>query len=237
MNQQQVLTPEESPREFSKRLNLPFEDFSLLSRALTHRSYLNENPDALEDNERLEFLGDAVLDFIVGRWLYNHFPDFNEGGLTRLRAALVRTEMLAEFAREIDLGAALLLGHGEDENGGRDRDAMLCAGFEAIVGALVLDAGIEAVQDFINPMLAPAAENIIAGHFDKDPKSLLQEWAQSNGLGTPRYEILDEVGPDHQKTFTINVIINKRIYGTGTGRSKQHAGKDAARNALEKIFN
>ena len=110
MNQYQVLTPEESPREFSKRLNLPFTDYSLLSRALTHRSYLNENPDALEDNERLEFLGDAVLDFIVGRWLYNHFPDFNEGGLTRLRAALVRTEMLAEFAREIDLGAALLLG-------------------------------------------------------------------------------------------------------------------------------
>lgn len=236
MNQHQTVSREESPRDFSKRLNLPFKDFSLLSRALTHRSYLNEYPDAIEDNERLEFLGDAVLDFIVGRWLYNHFPDFNEGGLTRLRAALVRTEMLAEFAREIDLGDALRLGHGEDENGGRDRDAMLCAGFEAIIGAMVLDAGIVAVQDFINPLLEPASDAIIAEHSDKDPKSLLQEWAQSNGLGTPRYEIVDEDGPDHQKMFTINVIINKTIYGTGNGRSKQHAGKDAASDALKKIF-
>lgn len=236
MNHNQILSREESPREFSARLRLPFKDFSLLNRALTHRSYLNENADAIEDNERLEFLGDAVLDFIVGRWLYNHFPDFDEGGLTRLRAALVRTEMLAEFAREIDLGAALRLGHGEDENGGRDRDAMLCAGFEALIGAMVLDVGVDAVQGFINPLLEPACEKIIAGHFDKDPKSLLQEWAQSNGLGTPRYEILDEAGPDHQKTFIVNVIINKKVCGTGNGRSKQQAGKDAARDALEKIF-
>src|SRR3990172_7726940 len=129
----------ESPQEYAERLSLSFSDPFLLNRALTHRSYLNEHPEAIEDNERLEFLGDAVLDFLVGAWLYNRFPEMSEGNLTRLRSALVRTENLAEFAQEINLGSAILLGRGEDEAGGRERPALLCASFEALVGALFLE--------------------------------------------------------------------------------------------------
>src|SRR5512143_1383664 len=149
----QRVTGGESPREFSQRLKLPFSDYLLLSRALTHRSYLNEHPEALEDNERLEFLGDAVLDFLVGAWLYNHFPEMAEGELTRLRSALVRTEQLAEFAQQIALGSAMRLGRGEAEGGGRERLALLCATFESLIGALFLDGGIEAVSKFVEPML------------------------------------------------------------------------------------
>ena len=116
---------EETPQDLAKRLDLPFTDVMLLSRALTHRSYVNEHPDAIEDNERLEFLGDAVLDFVVGAWLYNHFPEMAEGDLTRMRSALVHTEQLAEFARDINLGNAMRLGHGEIQAGGRERPALL----------------------------------------------------------------------------------------------------------------
>ena len=170
---------------FAQGLDLEFNDPLLLTRALTHRSYLNENPESLEDNERLEFLGDAVLDFLVGAWLYNRFPEMPEGNLTRLRSALVRTENLAQFAGEIKLGDVMLLGHGESEGGGRERPALLCATFEALIGALYIDKGIEAVTVFINPLLESATQQILSGNRDKDPKSMLQEWAQSQGLGTP----------------------------------------------------
>ena len=139
----------ESPHHFAKRLDLPVEDYFVLTRALTHRSYLNENKDAIEDNERLEFLGDAVLDFIVAEWLYHHFPEKPEGDLTRLRAALVHTDQLASFAQEIDLGHALRLGRGEIQAGGRKRPTLLCDAFEALVGAIYLDKGIEAVNEFM----------------------------------------------------------------------------------------
>ena len=143
---EEAASGQESPQDFARRLGLPFADNLLLSRALTHRSYINEHPDALEDNERLEFLGDAVLDFLVGAWLYNRFPEMAEGELTRMRSALVRTDQLAEFARQIDLGLALRLGRGELGGGGRERQAVLCAGFEALIGALYLNSGVSAVQ-------------------------------------------------------------------------------------------
>ncbi len=138
----------EAPEHLSKRLNLPFKDFFLLSRALTHRSYLNENKDAIEDNERLEFLGDAVLDFIVADWLYNHYPEKPEGDLTRLRAALVHTDQLAEFAKMIDLGLALKLGHGEIQAGGRERNTLLCDAFEALSGSYLF-AGWDQIREWI----------------------------------------------------------------------------------------
>lgn len=225
----------EDPREFSQRLNLPFSDFLLLNRALTHRSYLNEHPEALEDNERLEFLGDAVLDFLVGAWLYNRFPELPEGNLTRLRSALVRTEQLAQFAGNINLGSAILLGHGEEEAGGRERPALLCGTFEALIGALYLDSGIVAVQAFVAPMLESAAEEILSDHRDKDPKSLLQEWAQAQGYGTPSYRTVSATGPDHAKIFTVEVYIQGERYGRGVGNSKQAAAKFAAREALKFI--
>jgi len=221
----------ETPKEFALRLGLPFKDHLLLSRALTHRSYLNENSDALEDNERLEFLGDAILDFVVGAWLYNHFPEMSEGDLTRLRAALVRTEQLAKFGKMIDLGNSIRLGHGEEDSGGRTRKAMLCATFEALIGALYLDVNIQAVEKFISPFLKTAIEEILHNHQDRDPKSLLQEWAQSQGYGIPQYVVTAEEGPDHAKTFMIEVRVNGKVLGRGSGQSKQDASKAAARDA------
>jgi ribonuclease-3 len=222
----------ESAQELSQRVGVKFKDYRLLNRALTHRSYLNEHPEALEDNERLEFLGDAVLDFLVGAWLYNRFPEMAEGQLTRLRSALVRTEQLASFGIEINLGAAMHLGRGEAESGGRQRQALLCATFEALVGALYLDQGIEAVQQFVEPFLESIAEVILATGKTEDPKSRLQEWVQSKGNEAPTYRTLSARGPDHAKIFEVEVLINGQKFGHGIGRSKQAAAKAAAREAM-----
>lgn len=226
---------QETARDFARHLRLTFKDPFLLSRALTHRSYLNEHPDAVEDNERLEFLGDAVLDFLVGAWLYNRFPEMTEGELTRLRSALVRTENLAQFALQINLGPIMLLGRGENESGGRERDALLCATFEALVGAIYLDQGITAVSVFIAPMLEDAADQILSGNKDRDPKSQLQEWAQGRGFGTPHYRTIVAHGPDHAKVFEVEVLIGDRMMARGKGNSKQAAAKDAAAEALQMI--
>lgn len=226
---------QETPQEFARRLGLPFNDWLLLSRALTHRSYLNEHSDALEDNERLEFLGDAVLDFVVGAWLYNRYPEMPEGDLTRMRSALVDTTRLAIFGRQIELGKAMRLGRGESQAGGRDRSALLCDTFEAVIGALFLDSGIEAVLAFVSPLLTEASDEILALHRTEDPKSLFQEWAQSVGYGAPQYVTRNAVGPDHSKMFEVDATINGEIYGSGQGSSKQTAAKAAARDALIKL--
>ncbi len=232
MNQTQGLPAPESPLEFSERVGIELSDLRLLSRALTHRSYLNENSDALEDNERLEFLGDAVLDFLVGAWLYNRFPEMSEGQLTRMRSALVRTEQLAEFAVQINLGAAMRLGRGEAESGGRQRPALLCATFEALVGAIYLGAGISEVHRFVEPFLDGIAHRIYASGGLQDPKSRLQEWTQAQGYGAPKYHTVSESGPDHDKVFEVEVMVNGKIFGKGSGHSKQTAAKAAARQAL-----
>jgi ribonuclease III len=217
------------------RLRNLFHDYRLFGRAMTHRSYINEHPEALEDNERLEFLGDAVLDFLVGAWLYNRFPELAEGSRTRLRAALVGNEQLGEFARELGLGEVMHLGRGEDESGGRVRPALLGSTFEALIGALYLDQGMSAVQNFVGPLLEEATEQILEGRKDQDAKSMLQEWAQSQGFGTPYYQTLTATGPDHEKVFEVEVIIGGKSYGRGTGHSKQTAAKAAARNVIESL--
>jgi ribonuclease-3 len=224
---------EETPQAFAERLGLDFSDYLLLSRALTHRSYLNEHPEAIEDNERLEFLGDAVLDFLVGAWLYNRFPEMAEGALTRLRSALVRTEQLADFAQNINLGRAMRLGRGEAGSGGRQRLALLCATFEALIGALYLDRGVDAVAAFVEPLLESMADQIVSSGRIQDPKSQLQEWTQARGLGAPTYRTAAAYGPDHAKTFEVEVIVDGHIRGCGTGNSKQSAAKLAAQEALE----
>ncbi len=221
-----------SPLEFSERYGLKFNQPWLLKRAFTHRSFLNENPNTLEDNERLEFLGDAVLDFMVGAWLYHHFPEMAEGHLTRLRAALVGNNQLAEFARQLNLGNVLLLGKGEADGGGRIRSALLGSTFEAVVGAIFLDQDISAVQKFLEPFLEKAVPRIIQENLDRDAKSRLQEWSQACGLGAPAYRKVTETGPDHEKIFEVEVIIAGEVYGRGKGHSKQAATKAAARNAL-----
>jgi ribonuclease III len=233
MNVTQGALAEESPRSLANRLGLVDTDLRLLGRALTHRSYLNEHPEALEDNERLEFLGDAVLDFLVGAWLYNRFPEMSEGQLTRMRSALVRTEQLAVFAKELALDAAMRLGRGEAESGGRSRPALLCATFEAFIGAIYLSDGIEVVRKQLKPLLESRAHQIYSSGKLHDPKSQLQEWTQAHGNGAPTYRTVSEKGPDHAKIFEIEVHVNDTVCGRGIGHNKQSAAKAAAQEALD----
>ena len=214
-----------------------FRDLNLLLRALTHPSYVNEHPeDEVGDNQRLEFLGDAVLDFVAGAWVYRHYPDFDEGQMTRLRAALVRTETLAQLASQVRIGEALRLGHGEEEAGGRERDANLCDAFEAITGAIYLDGGLAAAEAFVEPLIEPVAEATLAAEADLDAKSRLQEWSQAELGVTPHYRIVAEKGPDHAKDFVAEVLVGKKVMGQGTGRSKQVAGQAAAQAAWEALM-
>lgn len=222
--------------EAEKALDLTFSNKALLQRALTHRSYLNENPDyPLEDNERLEFLGDAILDFITGEYLYHRFPEMPEGRLTNLRSALVRTETLAHFATQLNLGDYLFLGRGEEESGGRKRPAILCDAFEAFIGSLYLDSGLDAARRFVCALIDPALQTILALDTDKDAKSRLQEVAQSHYQLTPTYRTVQEEGPDHAKEFTVEAVIGGKVYGRGKGFSKQNAAQAAAQEALRNL--
>jgi len=224
-----------TPQQFSRKIGIEFNDLLLLTRALTHRSYLNENPEALEDNERLEFLGDAILDFIVGDWLYQQYPEMSEGDLTQMRAILVQTDQLAKFAQQINLGDALRLGRGESKNSGNWRVSLLCNTFESLIGAIYLDQGMQQVQQFISPFLEKASKKVRDAYRNEDPKSRLQEWAQSVGYATPKYILKNSSGPDHQKIFEVEVILNNECVSKGKGNSKQQAEKAAARLALKKI--
>jgi ribonuclease-3 len=214
-----------------------FKNPALLTRALTHRSYLNEHPEVEpEDNERLEFLGDAVLDFVVGNWLFRHYPDFAEGRLTSIRSALVRTEKLGELANRIELGNHLRLGRGESGGGGRMRQALLADAFEAVIGALYLDQGLRAVQRWLTPIIQEEVAAIIAAQGDRDAKSALQEWSQALRHITPHYRTIGEAGPDHAKIFTVAVFIGSEEAGRGDGPSKQIAAQAAAADALHKLI-
>src|SRR3954470_16487719 len=219
-----------------KGIDLKFQNSLLLKQALTHRSYINEHGATdTGDNERLEFLGDAVLDFLVGDMLYQRYADLPEGDLTRLRAALVRTESLAALAQQMGLGEALRMGKGEETTGGRERQTNLCAVFEAVVGALYLDQGLPAVQEFVIPQLNPMLEQIITAALDRDARSTLQEWSQAELNLTPIYRTVSSSGPDHQKEFLVEVLIGDVVAGQGIGRSKQAGAQAAARSALENI--
>ncbi len=220
-------------KELKKNLPKNFtEDFYLI-RALTHRSYVNESRDLLEDNERLEFLGDSILDFLVADWLYQNFPEKKEGFLTKLRSALVHTHQLSQFARKIGIGPALFLGKGEELAGGRDRDAILCDAFEALIAAMYLSTDIETVRNFVYPLLEQESGNIIQNHTEEDVKSLLQEWAQSKGFASPTYVLVNETGPDHAKVFEVSAYINGKEIARGSGSNKQMAEKQAAYQSLK----
>lgn len=218
---------------FAERNGLMFNDPELLRTALTHRSYLNEHPEVeWDDNERLEYLGDAVLDFLLADALFRRFPAAREGELTGLRAALVRRETLARFAGQLGIGEALLMGHGEVETGGRTRPATLCAAFEALVGALYLDRGLEAVAAFVMPLMEQELASARAEVADKDPKSRLQELAQGLLGVTPRYRTVKAEGPDHARIFTVEVYLGDLLCGVGEGHGKQVAAQRAAADAL-----
>jgi ribonuclease III len=218
---------------FAARWGLVFGDLGLLRMALTHRSYLNEHPELdWDDNERLEYLGDAVLDLLLGEHLYLSFPQAREGELTALRAALVRRSTLARFAEELEIGEALFMGHGEIETGGRERAATLCGAFEAVVGAIYLDQGIEGSAALVMPLVEAELAAAQVEVSDKDPKSRLQELAQGALGVTPRYRTVNAEGPDHAKMFTVEVSIAGVVCGVGLGSAKQIAAQEAAIAAL-----
>jgi ribonuclease-3 len=223
-------------QEFETALHITFKDKSLLTRALTHRSYLNENSDLpYLDNERLEFLGDAILDFVAAEFLYQRFPEMSEGDLTSLRAALVKGDTLARFAIDLGLPQFLLMSRGEEAARGRERAPLLAGAFEALIGALYLDQGLDAARAFVLYFLPAESERVHAFRLDRDAKSLLQELSQGKLQVTPQYRLVETRGPDHAKDFTIAVTIKDQEYGRGTGRSKQIAEQEAARVALQTL--
>lgn len=221
-------------KRLQKLIGVHFDNDELLQQAMTHRSYLNEHPhEHLQHNERLEFLGDAVLDFLVADWLFQRDSLMPEGHLTRLRAAMVRTESLAELATQWSLGEVMRMGKGEEDSGGRTRQNNLCDAFEALVGAIYLDQGLPVVSEVVMPRFYPLLDKILAEATDKDARSLLQEWSQAHRGLTPTYRIASSSGPDHDKEFTVEVLIGINVVGQGTGKSKQSASQAAAVNALK----
>ncbi|MBC7357643.1 MAG: ribonuclease III [Desulfacinum sp.] len=230
-----------SLRKLTDALEHRFRDPSLLRQALVHRSYAHENPEkAAGDNERLEFLGDAVLSVTMAHLLVERFPDLNEGDLSRLRASLVNERRLAQVGRAMGLGRLLLLGKGEEQSGGRRKPSLIADAVEAVLGAVYLDGGLEAafrvVRKFLGPLLeeeAEAADPLRT--LDKDFKTRLQEITQARFRRTPAYAVEGEDGPDHDKTFHVAVTLDDEILARGTGKSKKAAEQDAARKAVERL--
>lgn len=217
-------------------MSLPtFHNQQLFKQAFTHRSFLNETKEKIESNERLEFLGDSILSFVVSQYLYRTYPDFNEGMLTNLRSLLVNTKSLAEAAKELQFGNYLRLSKGEEESKGRENQSLLADSFEAFIGALFIDQGIDAASDFIHQHLIPKAADIVQKKTLKDPKSLLQEYVQARKQNSPFYKVIHEEGPAHAKIFTVGVYVDNALLGTGQGRSKQEAEEHAAQEAIEKM--
>lgn len=220
--------------KFEKKADILFKNKSLLKQAFTHRSYVNENKsDSLAHNERMEFLGDAVLELVVTEYLYSKYPDASEGDLTSYRSALVNANTLSEVARNLDINEFLLLSKGEAKDEGRARLYILANTIEAVIGAIFLDQGYETAKDFIAKNTFHLIEKIIEEKTWLDSKSFFQEMAQEHTGITPSYKTLKEEGPDHDKRFTIGVYLEKELVVSGGGNSKQEAEQDAARKALE----
>lgn len=219
--------------ELQKKIKVRFKKKDLLIEACTHRSYPNENPSwELPHNERLEFLGDAVLELITTVYLFKTFPGHDEGRLTSVRAALVNTQSLANTAREIGLDEYVLMSRGEAQDRGRARDVILANAFEALLGAMYLDQGYEKVKIFVDGHILYRAQEIVEHNLDKDPKSLFQEIAQERFKVTPSYRVLKETGPEHNKRFIVGVFLEEKEIAQGEGYSKQQAETEAAQRGL-----
>jgi ribonuclease III len=228
-----VLPPDAHTLE--NTIGYTFSDRALLQMALTHRSYVFETPGVPNiTNERLEFLGDSVITYTTAEHLYRTYPDLTEGELTEVRAALIKEPTLAGFARQIGLGPALLLGKGEEISGGRDRNRLIASAFEALVGALLLDSGIDRARTLILSMIIPEAKRFVETRRYKDEKLAFQELAQRRLGITPVYVVIGEEGPSHQRIFTVEVRVGELVAGIGTGTSKQRAERDAACDALSR---
>lgn len=212
-----------------------FKNPKLLRLAFIHRSYLNESKSDTQSNERLEFLGDSVISFVISDHLYKTYPGFDEGILTNLRSLVVNTKSLAKAGKNLNFGEKLFLSKGEEESGGRMNDSLIANTFEAFTGALYIDQGIDAVSKFLYSTLVTTVSEHVQKKVFKDPKSLLQERVQAKKQNSPVYKVLEEKGPAHAKMFTIGVFIQDELQGQGSGKSKQIAEEIAAGVALEKI--
>ena len=221
--------------ELQQLIGVKFKDPSKLILALTHRSYLNENRAQKESNERSEFLGDAILEYWVSEKLFRLFPTFNEGQLTNLRSLIVCTQNLAEVSGKFNLGSYILLSHGEETHGGRQNISLLADTFESLIGAIHQDQGYPASEKFLNNFLQESINSLSQKQIFKDPKSQLQEIAQSKKGITPHYQIISEAGPDHQKIFEVGLYIGEDLIAKGKGNSKQKAEEDAAIQAAKII--
>jgi ribonuclease-3 len=219
---------------YASSIGLSFKNLDLLQAALTHRSYLNEHKGAGEHNERLEFLGDAVLELAVTRFLFDKFPAKQEGDLTAYRAALVNTFSISEIAEKLGMNDMLRLSKGEKRDTGRARQIILADAFEALLGALYLDQGYDAAEAFVAKHLYPKIDDVLAKGSYQDAKSRFQEAAQDAEGVTPRYKVVSEEGPDHDKHFIVGVYLHEKEAGQGEGKSKQEAEQAAAKNALDK---
>lgn len=217
-----------------KKLGLKFKNQNIIKMAFIHRSFLNESKEQLESNERLEFLGDSILSFLVSKYLYKTYPTFPEGELTSLRSAVVKTKTLSQIAEELALGDLLKLSKGESESNGKSNPSILADTFEALLGAVFLDQGLAKAEYLITHFLLPKLDIIFKQKTYKDAKSTLQEKIQDKMRTSPTYKVIGELGPDHAKTFTIGVFLGAKILGTGKGKSKQEGEQMAAKNALEK---
>lgn len=218
--------------ELQKNIGVQFTNSDLLKAAFVHRSYLNEMRMVKESNERLEFLGDAVLSFVTSNFLYTTYPTYPEGTLTNIRSSLVKTQSLADSARELKLGELLFLSRGEEDSGGRTNSSLLADTFESLLGAIFLDQGVDTAKKFLETNLFPKAENIVKNKSYIDYKSLLQEIIQSESRISPTYRVTKSEGPDHAKTFWVEAKADTKILGVGMGKSKQEAESSAAANAL-----
>lgn len=215
-------------------MNLPtFKNKKLFEEAFTHRSYLNESRLKISSNERLEFLGDSILSFAVSNYLYTKFANFDEGNLTNLRSLIVNTKSLSEIARELNMGKHLKLSRGEEESKGRENASLLENSFEAYIGALFLDQGMEAVTNFLENTLFQKIQELANKKVFKDPKSMLQEKIQAQKKNSPIYKVIQEIGPAHAKIFKVGVFVDGKKLGEGQGKSKQIAEELAAKVALE----
>lgn len=221
--------------DLEKSTGIIFKDKELLKNAFYHRSYLNEARHIKHSNERLEFLGDAVLSFLTSHFLYREYPDFPEGTLTNIRSGLVKTKSLADVALNLSLGDYLMLSHGEEESGGRRNTSLLADCFEAFLGAIYLDQGIDVARIFLEKHLFPRAQEIVDTKSYIDFKSLLQEIVQQETRISPTYRVAKSEGPDHAKTFWIEVVVGDKVLGSGMGKSKQEGEQAAASAALEKM--
>jgi ribonuclease-3 len=217
-------------------IGINFKDEALLQQAFTHSSYINENPcSSIADNERLEFLGDALLSLVVAEELYREFPNFKEGDLTEIRVSLVRQETLAEIAHGLQLGDYLFLGRGEESTGGRAKISNLADSFEALIGAVYVDHGLDVARDFILTQFANQFKRARLKGIGQNYKALLQELTQARYKLLPAYHIVETTGPDHEKSFVIEVRLGNRMLGAGSGQNKKAAEMEAARSALDKL--